>query len=265
MRGTLSPRLCGFLLAAGLLLVSSTANAQGGANPPDVDPTHYWSYHVEQDVFHPNPIRVSDQFFRLPVAVTAESLERLVNWVHKNGSAVTDTFIHYTWWSIHEKLPMSVPVIVTNQFGSQRVQVDQLDFMLVPAWKYQPQPVLPHANHYLCYRAHGFNPPPNSFDFLDEWRQDIANVYPMEFLCVPCTKEHFGQIFPPVDTLTHLAVYPLFTFSLNFSPLVTDQFLQGSLLVSQRPTEYLFVPSEKTLIPTDVKHGSWGRLKTLYR
>jgi len=36
-------------------------------------------------------------------------------------------------------------------------------------------------------------------------------------------------------------------------------------LVYQYPLEYLFVPSEKTDLPTDAKKDTWGRLKQMYR
>jgi hypothetical protein len=257
--------LRGSALAACLTFVAASAHAQAGGNPPDVNPTHYWSYTLIDPVIHPTPIQVSDQFFRFPVPMYVDSLARLVNWVHKDNSPVLDTLIHYTWWNVQPKLPMQVPVIVTNQFGQQPVQVEHVEFMLVPAWKNQPQPVQPNANHYLCYRAHGFNPPPQPHFFQDEWRQDVQYPYPMEFLCTPCMKEHNGQIYPPVDTLTHLAVYPITPQSDYFYPFIMDQFFAGPVYVWQKPLEYLFVPSDKKLIITDSKKASWGRIKTLYR
>jgi len=68
-----------------------------------------------------------------------------------------------------------------------------------------------------------------------------------------------------VDTVTHLAVYPIAPETGNFAPVVSDQFAQRVELVAQSPIEYLFVPSEKTEPPTDVKRDTWGRLKRLYR
>jgi hypothetical protein len=251
------------VFAAGLLLVASAA--MGQSNPPQVDPTHYWTYHLIDPVIQPTPISVRDQFFRTDLPVVVDSLTRLVNWVHKNNSPVLDTLIHYTWWNIPQKLPAHHLVLVTNQFGSFQVQTNNLEFMLVPAWKNQPQSTLPHANHYLCYRASGFPPPPQSYDLKDEWRTDVQVVHPLQYLCVPCWKTHAGQVFAPIDTVTHLALYPITPQSDVFGPLIFDQFAAGPHLVQQRQPEYLLVPSLKQEIPTDTKRNTWGRLKLLYR
>jgi hypothetical protein len=258
-----------FLLASALAIscvIAPRAHAQGGIDPPGVNPTHYWSYKLLQPVLHPNSVLASDQFFPALIPVDLDSLDRLVNWVQKNGSHVPDTLIHYTWWNIRNKLPLAnTSVILTNQFGQYPANVLNLDFMLVPAWKNQPQPVPPNANHYLCYRAVGPPPQPFSYDLVDEWRQDVQVPGPLQFLCVPCMKIHGGQVFPVLDSLTHLAVYPIVPFSDVFYPFIKDQFFQGPVPVQQKPTEYLFVPTIKQLIVTPTKKSTWGEIKTRYR
>lgn len=265
MRGiaTAALRLCiaGFVL----LLLSASAGAQPPGTP--FDPTHYWTYHSLQPVVQPQPIFVQDQFFRGGIPVTVDRLDRFLNWVQKNNSAVPDTFLHYTWWNIIEKLPVNRSVIVTNQFGSHIVQVLNLEFLLAPATKNLPPAAaaLPPANHYLCYRAVGFPAPPAAYDLVDEWKVDTQHPQDMEFLCTPCLKEHNGRVYPPVDTVTHLAAYPVTPQSQTFVPFVTDQFIQNPLVLAQIPLEYLFVPSEKTELPTDVKKSTWGKIKSMYR
>ncbi len=243
----------------------SVAGAQAGT----YDPTHYWTYHLV-DPFSfvpPQPIIVSDQFFTAAISVQTDTLYRLLNWVRKNNSAVTDSFVHYTSWNLQPKLPVDKAVKVTNQFGSYNVHVTSLEFLLVPAWKnfQTTPPSFPQANHYLCYRATGFPPPTLSYQMQDEWRFDIQNPGPMEFLCNPCMKNHQGVTFPIVDPFTHYAVYPIAPVSENFGPTIYDQFLVRTQLVKQFPTEYLFVPSDKTDIPTSTQRGTWGSLKLLYR
>src|SRR5207249_3613596 len=63
---------------------------------PPINPSHYWTYHVIGAQRLPTPISVRDQFIGKYVPVTVDSLERLFNWVHKDGSAVVDTMVHYT-------------------------------------------------------------------------------------------------------------------------------------------------------------------------
>jgi hypothetical protein len=251
-------------LGLGILCIGVTAHAQPPGGPP-FNPTHYWTYQMPEAVPAPQPIFAADQFFRGGVPLTVERRERLLNWVSKNNSLVPDTLLHYTWWNILEKLPVNRRVIVSNQFGSFPVQVLNLEFMLAPALKNQAAPALPQANHYLCYRATGFPAPPTAFDLRDEWRVDIQQPQAIEFLCAPCAKQHLGAFFPVVDTVTHLAAYPITPSSETFSPLVRDQFMSNFEIVKQSPIEWLFVPSEKTDLPVDVKKDTWGRLKKLYR
>src|SRR5258708_16433517 len=167
MRGNATSSCRLFIAALGLLLSSTLAGAQPGT--PPIDPTHYWTYQNLQASVFPQPIQVQDQFFRQPVPVTVDSLVRLLNWVHKNNSAVPDTFLHYTWWNIVDKLPVNKRATVTNQFGSFPVQIPNLEFLLAPATKNQPATgAIPQANHYLCYRATGVPRPTTAFRIQDE-------------------------------------------------------------------------------------------------
>lgn len=257
------PLLISCLALVCTVLTGSTSHAQ--FDPPGVNRTHYWTYSPQYAHGQSEIIQARDQFFLGFTPVFLDSLTRFINWVHKNNSPVEDTLIHYTWWNIRNKLPNFSSAILTNQFGQYPIQVHDLDFMLVPAWKNQPQPGSPQANHYLCYRAQGGPPPPGIYQLRDEWRQDHQPAGPLQYLCTPCWKEHAGAIYPPVDTLTHLALYPMQPTSEWFYPFIQDQFFTGNCQVRQRPTEYLLVPSLKQLIPTSTKSSTWGRVKSIYR
>ena len=263
MTRTVTTWLRGLLVALALVCLAGSSQAQPGALP--FDPTHYWTYHILDPIPVQQPIFARDQFFRQGVPLTVANQVRLLNWVHKNNSAVTDTILHYTWYDILEKIPVNKAVIVSNQFGSFPVEVVNLEFLLTPTLKNQTALQLPQANHYLCYRATGFPAPPLGYDFVDEWRVDFQHPQAMEFLCAPCVKQHLGVTYPVVDTVTHLAVYPITPTSDYFVPILTDQFAPHQHIVQQIPLEYLFVPSEKTERPTDVRRNTWGRVKQLYR
>jgi hypothetical protein len=253
-----------FLVVASACFFAGTAVAQN--DPPGVNPSHYWTYSPSYGGhYSPEFIQVRDQFFQSFTPVYLDTLERFINWVHKNGSPVPDTLIHYTWWNIVNKLPNSASAILTNQFGQFPAQIGDLQFMLVPAWKNQPQPGNPAANHYLCYKAFGAPPPPQILDLVDEWRHDVQPLGDLEYLCTPCWKEHNGQVFPALDEATHLAMYRISPTSERFFPFIQDQFFSGTCDVFQQPFEYLLVPTLKQILPTDVKKASWGQLKTIYR
>src|SRR5215813_13267296 len=168
MRRMLTTSFRSLLTALGLLVVATSIHAAPPTLP--INPTHFWTYQMENGATLPQSIVVADQFFRAGIPVTVDRRQRLLNWVSKNNSSVVDTLIHYTWWNILEKIPVNRRVIVSNQFGSFPVQVLNLEFLLAPAFKFgNPTggPVGPLANHYLCYRATGFPGPPASYDLQD--------------------------------------------------------------------------------------------------
>jgi hypothetical protein len=266
MRRMVTASLRSLLAALVLFVVAASAQAQPPGFP--FNPTHYWTYQMAHPAALPTTIFVQDQFFRGGVQVTLGQRQRLLDWVSKNNSPVLDTLIRYTWWNIPDKLPVNRSVIVTNQFGSFPVTVLNLEFLLTPAFKYgnpAGPPVGPLANHYLCYRATGFPGPAASYGLRDEWRVDLQHPGPMEFLCAPCAKQHQGQTFAVLDTVTHLAAYRIAPTSGVFASVITDQFVSLADLLFQGPIEYLFVPGEKTDLPVDAKRSTWGRVKQLYR
>lgn len=261
MRITPSLFLGRLALVAMLAVLPATAGAQ---SPGTIDSTHFWSYTILDPAAGPFPVLVRDQFFPAEVSLRVERSVKLLNWVHKNQSPVRDTLNHLVWWEVFPKLPAPRLVEIENQFGRHIVGVEALDFMLVPAYKNQPSPVPPYLNHYLCYRAQG--PGPNmAFVLRDEWRGDVLPVLDLQWVCNPCLKVHGGQVFPPVDPETHLAVYRVHPQSERFSPPVFDQFRSRPYLVEQLGDEWLFVPSVKREGPTASPPSTWGRLKTLYR
>jgi hypothetical protein len=256
--------LFAFLAVVGLTAASAWSQPAPPA-PPGVNPTHYWTYQILDPIPQPAPIFVQDQFHQTPLPLTVERREKLLNWVYKNQSPVPDTLLHYTWWNILEQPPVFKDAIVTNQFGQYVVRINQVAFLLAPAYKNFQSPVPPHGNHYLCYRAEGFPGPPSTYHFIDEWREDQQRPLELQFLCNPCIKHHEGQIFTPPEPLTHLAVYPLPVSSDLFAPFLTDQFQFYPQHVQQTLHEYLFVPSLKQEIPTNTRRDTWSRLKQLYR
>lgn len=211
-----------------------------------IDSTHYWSYSLETSQDTLVTIHVRDQFLSADVAV--DTLSRLVNWVRKNNSFVRDTTLHFTWWNIRDKIPVHQFVEVANQFGTHRVKVSHLEFLLAPALKNDPLEPTDSVSHYLCYRTSGFPGPGSVYDLEDEWRVDQQLVYPLEYLCVPCWKTHDSAEYAPFDSVTHLAAFEIHPQSDRFLPRIEDQFVAGDFAVRQRFLEYLFVPSTKEVV-----------------
>jgi hypothetical protein len=256
---------CLLAVVTSLMLAPATAQGQPACV---IDSTHFWTYTIQNPEYLSYQILVRDQF--LPTYRPIQVMEnwKFLNWVMKNESPVRDTLNHFVWYWVQPQIPVGLDVEIDNQFGRYMIYVEELEFMLVPAFKNPPPdvPEYPNLSHYLCYRAHGFPPPTEDFWFEDEWRDDWLPVYEMEYFCAPCWKEFEGKEFAPMDTVTHLAVFKIDPYSEVFYPYVKDQFLHRPYQVQQRGyEEYLFVPSVKGELPTPARQETWGRLKTLYR
>lgn len=213
---------------------------------PPINPTHYWTYHVLGAPPQPTPISVRDQFHADLMPVTVDSLVYLFNWVHKDGSAVLDTMVHFTGWNIVEKPPLQKTALISNQFGSGRVYLSHMAFLMAPAWKNTDLPGTPSASHYVCYRASGFLPRPVMHSIVDEWRADQQIPDSLVYFCAPCQKLHNTNLFFPTDTVTHLALYRVHPESPLFTPILKDQFVARTFGVQQLGDELLAVPSTKT-------------------
>jgi hypothetical protein len=156
--------------------------------------------------------------------------------------------VHYSWWNIVEKRPFQANAVITNQFGTGRIFLSNVAFLMAPAWKNTDLPGIPAPTHYLCYRASGFLPPQITHDLRDEWRTDGQIADSLVYFCAPCTKLHGTQLYAPADTVTHLALYRLHLQSPVFGPLIKDQFIARTYPVEQIFEEYLAVPSMKTQV-----------------
>jgi hypothetical protein len=257
-----------FAAAAGLLIVGASAQAQPGINP-----THYWSYHLNAPMPSTDPVTVGDQFFP-QVDLPPRQLVRMMTPAWKilpDGSvfAPADTVTHYDWWEF-PPIPFARSVEIDNQFGTnQQIAVSDAAFLLAPASKSltpgTSQPPPPGTNHYLCYNAVGAGPGIN-VTLRDQFHSQGQLVASLTYFCVPCWKQHAGAYFPIADPATHLALYRLEIPDFPGANVwLTDQFVESAQnAVFQAPDEYLAVPSLKHEA-TATESRSWGRIKSTYR
>jgi len=106
------------LLALGLgIAVTSAAQAQGGKNPPGVNPTHFLCYRVSQSapLKPPASVKLADQFGGLGTKIGNALF--LCTPVSKNGEELKDKTTHLTCYSVAAK-NAGKTVKVTHQLGS---------------------------------------------------------------------------------------------------------------------------------------------------
>lgn len=239
---------CLGICATAVILTGTPSHGQ----PTVPDSTHYLTYTLPESVIASFPIQVADQFWQyMYMPATTRKMERLLNWVHKDGSPVPDTLLHYTWWDLIEKYPAHRAFIVDNQFGRSVWAADTVDFLLTPALKNVPagaQP--PFANHYLCYKALGNVV--NRTVFLED---EFGPKPPMpvvlgKYFCNPCLKRHGTIEYPIKDPTLHLALYEVPPVESPRNVYIQDQFLAGPFWVLHDNTQYLAVPSAKILQPS---------------
>ena len=254
------------LLLAGLGLTSllhGVAYAQPTGGPPG---NHYLVYQVRTPVPGGFPVLLRDQFTSPDFSShVANPLEWFANPVEKNGEAMLDSLLHYTWWRISTPEPFSQRVVVKNQFGEFELDVQNPQYLLNPANKNTPVPgpPPPHGDHYKCYRAVGpFTPRPVTL--RDQFGTFQGQVIAPEWLCNPTEKVYQGVTNPIERPELHYVCYRV-----QVSPTVPpttitflDQFRSGQAMVQNQT--WLCVPSYKQII-TPAEKTSWGSVKSTYR
>ncbi len=257
-----------WLAWAAVLFVSLLVPSQA---PAQIDPTHYWTYHLTGPLDQPITFEARDQFYTEYRPLVTTRLERLLNpaWKYHMGQEFPprDSTAHMTWWDLPDE-PFTRSVLVDNQFGSgQPLEVEYLDFLLLPARKTQnPESPPPPTdiNHFLCYRVVGPSPGVD-VRLRDQFHEQGQLVSSATYLCNPCWKRHQGVEYAPVDS-THLVLYRLEVPNWQAPTyFLKDQFTNWASSFLQVPDEYLAVPSVKHDVPTPTKNTTWGRVKMTFR
>jgi hypothetical protein len=239
-------------------LAANPALAQSG--PPS---DHYLSYRVEPRTAGV-PIIVGDQFFP-DLPAQALVFERLLNPVSQDGAAFFDSTAHLDWWRVTPPAFVGRQVFVINKFGAGVWSILNVEFLLAPSRKNEPNlPPPDNINHFLCYRADGPMPLNENVHLRDQFQQFTTVVGQPRFFCNPCFKRHGPDEYPIVDPIVHLAVYEILSPSFTAPILTRDQFGQFQTLVISSPPEFLFVPSFKEeTVPAEP--STWGQIKSIFR
>lgn len=222
---------------------------------------HYKVYNVIPPHNYVAPVQLADQFGSY--FVDTFFLEKFANPVHKNQEPIFFPEVHQTWWKV-DLAGAGWRVVISNQFGDQAWQVNDPQYLVLPARKYEPGPPLQH-NHYLAYSAFG-EPIHLDVNLIDQFGIVDAVVMEPLYLLNPVEKVHDGVLYPIIDPQAHLACYRIDPpLPYDIWVIAFDQFnhyMEWELMVADH--DCLCVPSWKSeVVQTEAR--SWSNIKNLYR
>jgi len=225
--------------------------------PPDTGKNHYKAWRVTPMTV--GQVRqVKDQF--MTDTLDLVQLEYLSNPVRKVvfNDTGNDTFDiadqddHLTWYRAFGRDTL-LSVEYVNQFESTTVEIDSVNYLLLPAQKdgHLPPDSLDHYKAYRIRNPQLFNFPvqlEDQFDRLMGTVENITSFLPVYFL-TPCQKEN-EQTY---DMATHYVAYVIPPMSYNGPPRqITDQFL-FQRTVDVFNSQFVLVPTRKISVgqPTE--------------
>ena len=162
---------------------------------------------------------------------------------------------HLLCWSIHSATsPHSV--VVSNQFGSAKIQTGATSQLCLPSWSSPTTPrtgspvAPPGLSHFACYAAAyapGATPftVPASVIVKDQFsgKQVRVRVGVPKLLCVPSTKVANGVTYPALDPQSHLLCYGVSPTPTRNPVYDENQFGTGKVRILK--TNLLCLPSTK--------------------
>jgi hypothetical protein len=229
-------------------------NVRDPGNGPSCLDDHYQCYKTRPVSFAPRDVSLVDQFG--PSTARVVKLERFCNPANKNGEGILDPFAHLNCYKIRESGFQRRDVVLTNQFGEQRVTLIRPDSLCVPAVKDMLGDLDDlQVNHFKCYKARLSSafPALSGVSVVDQFETTTTKIVKPQLVCRPVDKNGEDPM-APLD-LGHLTCFrirreggPLFS---GASADVEDQFVhqdqQATRRTDCRRAKLLCVPSLKRL------------------
>jgi hypothetical protein len=266
LRSTVTKALIGGVVvaAAAFGTVAAMASASPAkspakpAAPPPVD--HQLCYNATATSFViPPGIVLKNQFSSF--APTISSLVWHCNPVVKTLPSgmvfpITNPNAHLACFKLTAPTQPTPVVVVTNQFGSAKLQPGQPNMLCLPTWKSLTGPPNrtpnqpPGLNHFTCYPvtvvSGAYNPP--QVKLQDEFAHApvVAQVNPVpNELCLPTEKIVGGVDYPIINAATHLLCFPVSPTPI-LQPWDQNQFGTSKINIIQ--TNSLCLPSTKQVV-----------------
>jgi hypothetical protein len=220
---------------------------------------HFLCYLVQPTQFQPRPgLSLIDQFNPQPRPFVPAERQWLCNPVSKNGGPVHNPRGHLVGYVMRDpaNAPVNIPVVVVNQFGTQRFIVLQQSRFLVPTGKapigqpttaVPPPPPIPQGlDHYACYtvKPEGTVPHPGVV-LSDQFGKLQGEVVEPVFLCNPAQKLIEKSLTNKIiNARDHLMCYVVKTGGFQPRRVQIHNQFETMAIEAARP-EVLCVPSTK--------------------
>ena len=230
-------------------------NIRNPANGPSCSDDHYKCYKTKPVRFQQRDVTLVDQFG--PSTARVLKVERFCNPANKNNEGILDPTAHLNCYKIREGAFEQREVILTNQFGEQRVNVVRPDSLCLPAVKDNVGELDDlQVNHFKCYKVRPATPfqAISGVNVVDQFEDKDTAIVKPKYMCTPANKNGEDPTAPL--ELGHLACFkikfvrgqtPFFETGADVEDQFVRQDLQGTRRTECRASKLLCVPSLKRL------------------
>ncbi|MEX0832268.1 MAG: hypothetical protein WD276_00105 [Actinomycetota bacterium] len=236
-----------------LLTVEQSPIVDHGVYPAQHSLEHFKCYRLRQAPFNPVDINLEDQFQDSGTDPT--SREELCNPVRKRQEPFQNGRAHHVCYA-KTGSDSNQQVVVRNQFGSQRLDVNEPRRVCVPSKKREVghpfRDILVPIDHQQCYNIEPLSPlhrrgPIGRVRLRDQFGEERVRIGQPVQLCAPAEKFHDPNTFEIQHPTAHLVCYEIQDAFDPVTVYVQNQFENKKLRV-RRPV-MLCVPSAKVVLP----------------
>jgi hypothetical protein len=216
---------------------------------------HFKCYKTRPVPFEQRDVSLVDQFG--PSTARVLKVDRFCNPANKNGEGIIDPTAHLNCYKIRESGFQQRDVVLTNQFGEQRVTVLRPESLCLPAVKDLVGELDDlGVNHFKCYRVR----PAIRYQSIagvsvvDQFEEKDTTIVKPLLMCTPVNKNGEDPM-APMD-LGHLTCFkirdargqtPFSETGADVEDQFVEQDLQGTRRTDCRRSKLLCVPSLKRL------------------
>ncbi len=177
---------------------------------------HFKLYVVKSaEPFEPIVVELKDQFDKEPYKVKLTNIAYFANPVEKRHGRATYRIefpnAHLTWYKfLTEVKPVRRMVKIKNQFGEQKLILEEAIFLAVPTQKVEPDSAMPKEfNHFKAYRVIKSDFKPTSVILKDQFDGKAIEVKVLEpfLFCNPVVKIKGKEKAPIFNERYHLTCY----------------------------------------------------------